>query len=149
MKWKLKEAIYNQNDGYSCVTITTDLGEFSGYCKLHDEDKDIASNFFGCKIAEMRATVKYGKAKIKKLKNKIDIIKNLIDNLEKINNYNKNSAEARYIRKQYYILTESLNQWTKNLTKLNEQIYNEMKNYRKNHENFYKKIEEKKQKSIE
>ena len=107
------------------------------------------SNFFGCRIAELRAVTKYGQKKIKLLQNKIDTYKNLIDNLERMNGYNKNSVEARFIRKQYFISLDKLNRWTNSLNNLKDSIYTSMKNFRKDCEHFHEKVEENKQKSIE
>lgn len=148
MKWKLKYAYFNEESGESFVIISTNLGNFDGSCKLHDEDKDIQSKFFGCRIAEMRAVAKYGKEKIKLLKNKVNTLKNLISELEKMNGYDKNSVEARFIRKQYFILQERLNRWNQNLINLQENTYNSMKNYRQDCENFHKKVEDRKQEPI-
>lgn len=143
MKYKLLEAVYDNAFGNSYVTIGTDLGEFNGFCKLHEEDKDIESNFFGCKIAEMRAICKYGKAKSQRLKIKIDTLKSIIEGMEKINNYEKNSVEARYIRKQYFILEERYNRWQVSIKNLEDGIYYTMKNYRKEKEKLIEKINKK------
>lgn len=61
----LIKADYNEETGVSTVMIDTDLGAFYGKAKLHDEDKDYASKYTGCRYAETRATIKYLKMKQK------------------------------------------------------------------------------------
>ena len=53
-------------NGFSEVVINTDLGYFSGKAWCHPDEK--FSHFKGCRIAEMRAIIKYYKAKRKNLK---------------------------------------------------------------------------------
>ncbi len=96
----------------------------------------------------MRAIIKYGKEKAKILKIKVTTLKEIIDIMEKLNNYDKNSAEARQIRKQYYIKKKILDNLNKQIKNMENGLYNTMKNYRKEHEDFIKSIE-KKQKPTE
>ncbi len=140
MKYKLYNADFNEETGISTATIITDLGLFSGQSKLHEEDKDICSKFSGCMFAEARAIIKYGKMIIKVQKEKVKNLKILIDNLENMNNYNKNSVEARFIRKNYFIELNKLNKYKSNLNGLKNNLYNDMKNYREVHNAMLKKI---------
>lgn len=61
---KLIFSNYNEEDGISYVKIQTNIGNFEGYAYLDPEDKEYASKFFGCKIAEYRAIIRYLKEKI-------------------------------------------------------------------------------------
>lgn len=55
---------YDEEDGISYVKIQTNIGHFEGYAYLNEEDKEYASKFFGCKIAEYRAIIEYLKERI-------------------------------------------------------------------------------------
>ena len=144
MKWKIVNADFNRETGISKVKIITNLGEFEGSSKLHEEDKDIISNYEGCRYAEIRALIKYFKAKIKNQEIKIKTINNLIGNMEKLYNYAKNTPEARFIRKQYYIEQKNLQDLKDILNKLEEKVYNDMQEYRKNYQQFIEKVNNKK-----
>lgn len=70
----LIKADYNENTGISNVMIDTDLGAFTGQAKLHDEDKDYASKYTGCRYAETRATIKYLKMKQKYILGQLKVL---------------------------------------------------------------------------
>lgn len=61
---KLLQSNYDEASGHSYVKIGTECGIFEGHAFLHPEDKNIASSFFGCEIAEYRATIEYFKKKL-------------------------------------------------------------------------------------
>ena len=71
---RLIKADYNENTGVSNVMIDTDLGAFIGQAKLHDEDKDYASKYTGCRYAETRATIKYLKMKQKYILGQLKVL---------------------------------------------------------------------------
>jgi hypothetical protein len=125
---KLISSNYDKETGISTATISTPLGNFTGITKLHEEDKDIESNFTGCKYAEARAIAKYAKAHIKNLKLQIKTLENTIKVLESLKDYNKNSVEARAVRKQYFILQANLVDWIARVDSLEEKLYSEMQN---------------------
>lgn len=70
----LIKADYDENTGISNVMIDTDLGAFIGQAKLHDEDKDYASKYTGCRYAETRATIKYLKMKQKYILGQLKVL---------------------------------------------------------------------------
>jgi hypothetical protein len=57
--FKLLESKYDKETGFSFVRISTDIGNFSGFAYLNPEDKNIASSYLGCEIAEIRACINY------------------------------------------------------------------------------------------
>ena len=61
---KLLHSNYDEASGHSYVKIGTDCGIFEGHAFLHPEDSEVASSFFGCEIAEYRATLEYFKKKL-------------------------------------------------------------------------------------
>ena len=143
MKWKIKEASFNEDTGISYVEIETELGNFSGKSYLHEEDKDIASHFEGCRYAELRALIKYIKAHIRKQQIKVDTINNIINNMEQLKDYDPDNHEARFIRKQYYLELAKCNKLKEILSTIEERLITDMKGYRKLHEEYMEKINKK------
>lgn len=146
MKYKLIDSSFNEKNGISYVKIKTKLGIFEGIAKRHPEDMDIQSNFFGCKLAELRAIKKFFLKNKKEIKNKQLFLENLISNLQLLKNYNHNSVEARFVRKQYFILQKELQKIDKEILFLDIQIKTLSNNYRETLNNVYKKIEENRRK---
>ena len=66
-KTKIAYARYDQEDGYSVVVKDSPYGRIYGHAFLDDEDKDIANQWDGCKIAEMRADLEIQKRRTKRL----------------------------------------------------------------------------------
>ncbi len=141
MKIKMKNAFYDEITGLSIVTIQTELGEFSAKAKLNkEEDKDIASRFHGCKIAEARAILKYLKQRRKNLKTKLNTLRTLNSNLIQLKNYNNDSIEARYIRKQCYIELKNLKHMDMTIENIEKLINNLIVNFRNEKSDFINKI---------
>ena len=98
---------YNEETGLSTVTIDTDLGNFIGYASLHPEDAEIASHYAGCRYAEMRAVIKYMKAKIKIAKYQLEPLQRIYNIL--INkNYDQNNKGIKLLEKEIYILEDDI-----------------------------------------
>ena len=74
---KFLESTYDEECGMSYVKITTDLGCFSGYAFLNPEDKEIASKYLGCEIAELRANIEYFKKRKYIINQKLIVLKEL------------------------------------------------------------------------
>lgn len=90
---------YNKETGLSKVTILTDIGAFDGYASLHPEDKDIESNFAGCRYAEMRANIKYMKMKRK-------IFEEQLKTLKSIYNQSSNKNALKVLQKEIYLIED-------------------------------------------
>lgn len=146
MKYKLIDSSFNEKNGISYVKIKTKLGIFEGTAKRHPKDIDIQSNFFGCKLAELRAIKKFFLKNKKEIKNKQLFLENLISNLQLLKNYNHNNTETRFIRKQYFILQKELQKIDKEILYLDIQIKTLSNNYRETLDTVYKKIEENRRK---
>jgi len=147
-KYNVKYSDYNSVSKTSYVIITTYLGEFTGTAKLHEEDKDIESRFFGCEIAEMRAGLKFLKAQKKILKNEYQTLYRLNEKLNKMKDYNKDSLEARQLRKEMYLSRDKLNTFSVSVNNFADLIWKKIINYRQDKENFLQKIQNKKKDSI-
>lgn len=74
MKTKILYSNYSTSTGVSTVTIQTKYGTFTGTAKIHPDDKDYSSSFFGCELAELRAGIKSLKAKLKKINYQLEAI---------------------------------------------------------------------------
>lgn len=110
LKYKILKCESNLKDKdqktYSMVEIGTELGKFTGIAYLHEGDD--FSNFLGCSVAESKAYRKYLKRKIANTKERIDELEKLIKMLNCCKQYNKDSFEARRIRRRYYNLEKEL-----------------------------------------
>ena len=121
--FKVKMANYDKESGVSIVTLATDLGEFTSVSRLHEDDRENASSFFGCEIAEMRALIAYSKRQKMITSQQYKAIKDMYKNLEQMKAFNKDSVEARKIRRKLYELHEEWAQWKKNINSLEANIY--------------------------
>ena len=121
--FKIKSSNYDEVSGVSIVTILTELGEFTGVARLHEDDKENASSFFGCEIAEIRAYIQYSKKQQFIALHKYKAFKDMYKNLSQMKEFNKDSVEARKIRRKMHELSEEWNTWKKNAKSLEEGIY--------------------------
>lgn len=109
-------------NGFSKVALSTDCGIFYGTAFLHKEDKDIASSFLGCEIAEYRATIAYFKEKLKRINIEIltlenlrqDFIKRYCENYHECELLEKRLKEKQTLKKEYKDNIKSLNKLIKN-----------------------------------
>ena len=102
MKIKVLYANYDEDTGKSIVTIATDIGQFTGSSQLAEEDKDIASRYAGCEFAEMRAHIKYWKAKKFIYEQRMKALIDLEKNLKGRSDYDPYCTECRKIRRAIY-----------------------------------------------
>lgn len=115
MKIKLIYSNFDENTGISTAIIQTNLGQFTGTSKLHEEDRVISSNFAGCRYAEIRAIIKYIKKRIENINYEIKGLQDCKKIIESLKDYNPHSVENRKIRRRIFELE-------KDKTKLKEQI---------------------------
>lgn len=113
---------YNENTGLSSVTISTDLGEFTGYSKLHPEDVEIASKYAGCRYAEMRAGIKYMKAKARISKYTLDYLNKIYKNLKQMKSFDENYKGAKLLEKEIYLLEDEVETFKTNAKTLQERL---------------------------
>lgn len=112
----LIKADYNEETGISTATIDTDLGAFEGRAKLHDEDRDFASKYTGCRYAETRATIKYLKMKKKFILSNIKGVKTILSDLHKDTyHYHIEVKAVKY-------LNQLLEKYETNLTEIDDAI---------------------------
>ena len=145
IKWNIKDNSFNIETGISTITIATDLGFFQGTAKLHDEDRDIVSEFFGCRLAEARAAIKYIKQKNSILKYEINSLNRYFNNIKKIKYYNEKEKQVKMLQNELNDLHNKYNNNQMAIQKIKENINWNINNYRKDCEAFKKAIEKKKE----
>ena len=126
MKIKMIKSNFDEITGLSEVTIATDIGEFSGTSKLHDEDRNISSSFAGCQYAEMRAVIKYMKRKMHDLDMQIKGLTDFQSSLKCRKDYNHISIENSKARRRIYELNKQKEIWEKRMNSLYERMLRNM-----------------------
>lgn len=126
MKIKMIKSNFDEITGISEVTIATDIGEFSGTSKLHDEDRNISSSFAGCQYAEMRAVIKYMKRKMHDLDMQIKGLTDFQSSLKCRKDYNHISIENFKARRRIYELNKQKEIWEKRMNSLYERMLRNM-----------------------
>lgn len=138
-KWKLKTSEYDEADGVSYVEISTYLGRFCGYAFLHPDDEDIASEFMGCEIAEIRAVIDFLKEDTRILKIKLETLNNLLNNYKEMKYYSPNRKEIKMLATKIVDLEDKI--------KVNDTLIGNyqiiMKTRIENHRSEYEKFQEK------
>ena len=88
---------FDKDTQETSIVLSTNKGDFIGTAKLHEEDADSFSYFFGCSLAENRAIIKYLKARKKELYQEIETIKKFHNQLLCYKDYDEeNSFELCY-----------------------------------------------------
>ena len=126
MKIKMIKSNFDEITGISEVTIATDIGEFSGISKLHDEDRNISSNFAGCQYAETRAIIKYMKRKMHDLDMQIKGLTDFQSSLKCRKDYNHICVENSKARRRIYELNKQKEIWEKRMNSLYERMLRNM-----------------------
>ena len=117
--FKLVKSNYDKEDGISFVEIQTDYGNFCDYSFLSPDDKDVASSFLGCELAEYRATIQY----FEKCLTRVNIQINCLEDLKLRFNQEEPVLEKRL--KQYKDYKKEI---IDNIASLKEVINNKLEN---------------------
>lgn len=96
MKFKLIRSIFDEQTGLSSVTIATDLGFFTGYAQLHEDDKAVASSFCGCRYAELRAIQKYVKKRVSLYAYKLQALNNYLSYIKSRSDFKESECKKLY-----------------------------------------------------
>jgi hypothetical protein len=97
IKSKIVYSDYDEQNGISVVTISTDLGKFTGKSFLNfSQDAEYESTMQGCYYAELRALRQYTIAKLAQLRAIYKYINNIENQLRK----NQKAIFAEMIGKQ-------------------------------------------------
>lgn len=110
---------YNPETGEATVVMQHMGVKFVGEAKCHPDEMDKASEYAGCKYAEIRAIIKALKYERKMLKMKSDMAIDLLKSCECYSNFNKDDDTAKVLYKQ-------VNKRIKRVNDLTDEINNFM-----------------------
>lgn len=140
---KLFKYDFNPDTGISTVTLKSKKGLFTGTAKVHPEDKEVQSKFFGLHAAENKALRKLYKEELKREKIILETIKrvqkDLQENLHDTGSYN-DYVILSTLRKRLYFMERN---HSNNITILKNSLEEFKKSLAKDKE-YLKKIKEKK-----
>lgn len=140
---KLFKYDFNPDTGISTVTLKSKRGLFTGTAKVHPEDKEAQSKFFGLHTAENKALRKLYKEELKREKIILETIKrvqkDLQENLHDTGSYD-NYLILSTLRKRLYFMERN---HSNNITILKDSLEEFKKSLAKDKE-YLKKIKEKK-----
>lgn len=140
---KLFKYDFNPDTGISIVTLKSKRGLFTGTAKVHPEDKEVQSKFFGLHAAENKALRKLYKEELKREKIILETIKrvqkDLQENLHDTGSYD-DYVILSTLRKRLYFMERN---HSNNITILKDSLEEFKKSLAKDKE-YLKKIKEKK-----
>lgn len=111
MKFKLIRSNFDEQTGVSMATIATDLGFFTGYAQLHEDDRAVASTFCGCRYAELRAMLKYIRRRLSLYSNKIQTLNNYLLYLKSRKDFNEDALECKKLYKYINHIKKERDMW--------------------------------------
>ena len=140
---KLFKYDFNPDTGISTVTLKSKRGLFTGTAKVHPEDKEAQSKFFGLHTAENKALRKLYKEELKREKIILETIKRIQKDLQE--NLHDTGSYDDYVilstlRKRLYFMERN---HSNNITILKDSLEEFKKSLAKDKE-YLKKIKEKK-----
>lgn len=140
---KLFKYDFNPDTGVSTVTLKSKRGLFTGTAKVHPEDKEVQSKFFGLNTAEKKALQKLYKEELKREKIILETIKrvqkDLQENLHDTGSYD-DYVILSTLRKRLYFMERN---HSNNIITLKDSLEGLKKSLVKDKE-YLKKIKEKK-----
>lgn len=132
-----KDLEYTYNDGVATCVIFYKGHSFIGEARCHPDDEDMESERVGLTIAETRASIKVMKfIRDFEIKSQLNVLNHLNKNVQNSKYYNKNSYEARMIRRQLHAIEKELTMLNNELT--DEKLF--LKEYINGKDKLYKKL---------
>lgn len=96
MKHNLIETKYIDNTYYT--TIGTELGQFTGSVFCRPEDREMKSDYFGWTLAEIKAEIKYTKAKRREVLAKKEALTRFLREMSQTRTYDPNAFWVKKIK---------------------------------------------------
>lgn len=119
---KFIDSYYYPENGHSRV-IVQHLGEkFTGRAWIHPDEKDKASTYAGCQIAEIRAEIKALKYERRIKKEETDAMIKFVHACECYKYFNKEESSARVVYRQLNRRISEVNKLTDEINKRYKQI---------------------------
>ena len=113
---------YDKETGEAVYTITNGIFDFVGKAQCHDNDKDFANEITGMEIASARAYIKTLQFEREMIIAQVNILKHCISTMSLSPKYNKDSYEAKKIRRELYLaeqdlknIRQDINSWRENI----------------------------------
>ena len=138
MKYKLKEAFFDEVSGESYAAIQTPFGVFEGFAKLHPAEKH-PSSYAGCEYAEYRAIIKAVKAERQITKAQLKTMEEYYNLISNMKDFNAESAPARKARRTIYALKEKIKEYNYNINALETKLKAAMNSRESFLKNLFKK----------
>ena len=143
LRTKLSESNFNPETGISTVTLKTKRGLFTGTAKIHPDDKEVQSKFFGFRTAELKAQRSFLKEELKREKIALKAIermkKDLKEHLHDTGSYNDFVILHTLDKRFYFMIRNHKN----NISILKTEIET-INKILKEDKDYLKKIKEKK-----
>lgn len=95
------------------VIIGTDMGQFSATVEIRPEDEICRSNYFGWELAEIKANIKYARAKKKHYDAQLRVLQEFWENMAQTRTYDDTAFWVKKIHEQIKDL-EMVAKWWKN-----------------------------------
>ena len=107
-------------DKTSVVTIGTELGQFSASVTCQPEDYDYFSNYHGCHLAELKATMKYFKYKKNLIKAQMTALDHFYSSMKNTRTFDGNAYYVKQLAAHYSRLSQQVQECTHSIKKLQE-----------------------------
>lgn len=117
---------FNEQTGESIVTLANKYGHYTGYAYLHPDDKNNASQYAGCDLAEKRAWLDSLRKDHRRIKFQLKAIQNLAKDI----NINCDYIDPKIKRRfniQLKLYQSALDEIEEEIKELNESIEKSIK----------------------
>ncbi len=146
LRVKLSNSTFDPISGKSIVTVKTKRGTYTGFAKVHPDDKEIQSKYTGLRIAEMKAVRKAYRDELKRERIILHVLptiqKDLIHTLDKYSAYHAFAWENLLIERRFYFIAKN----HKKRINLIEEKIEEINHALEDNKKFLKQIKEKRSK---
>lgn len=103
--YKLVSGFFDAETGISTVTIQFENGEkHTGIARLHPDDQNVASNYYGCHLAEYRAIKSWAKKYKKEYTILLKAYKDIYNHYSSLDKKDKKRLENKIIEYEHEIL---------------------------------------------
>lgn len=108
----LIDSDFNPDDHTSTVTIGTDIGQFTASVMTLPADYPFESRYFGCQLAEMKATRKWALAHYHQIRQRMKGLKDFWNAMAGTREFNPYAYYVKVLKKQYDRLEEEATFWS-------------------------------------
>lgn len=91
---------FNKENGVSYVALYTDMGLCEGCAATHPDDAVYQSEFFGCRMAETRAQIKYCKRRAHKAWEEARVLRKFLNHMSGTRTFNENAYYVSQLKKE-------------------------------------------------